>query len=327
MGRLDPDMGNAQVVAPGTADDPFTGPSAQTQPPASAPAGPEAVPAGQPGEATPSPDPTPAPPPDPAATAAPAAPPAPPPAQTPAAPGPAPVPETVDPPPTAPAPMTAEDVERARQTAVEETEAKWRARQSGQDRQMNEMQRRMEASEAATEEQRRLTRESLLNKDGLTDAEKASLQRTWDQDDRERKLTEFSNSTLELHADTEIALLLIDYRGVPGVTAEALEGKAQEEREGFCKDQKIAHLESGGGSTAQPAAATNGAAQPAPAPAATPPPAAPAGVSAPSDVGGAGPPPTAAPRNENPGADAMAENIGNRGWREEKTFPTRPGRR
>ena len=322
MGRLDPDMGNAQVVAPGAASDPFTSPSAQTADPASAPAGPDAAPAGPPGEATPSPDPTPAPTPDPAATAAPAAPPAPPPAPTPAAPGPAPVPETVDPPPTTPAPLTAEDVERARLAAVEETEAKWRNRQSGQDRQMNAMEARIKASEAATEEQRQLTRESLLNKEGLTDAERASLQRTWDQDDRERKLNEFSSSTLDLHADTEIALLLIDYREIPGVTAEVLGGMAQEEREGFCKDQKIAHLEGGG---APAAAATNGAAQPAPAPAATPPPAAPAGASAPSDIGGGGPPPAATPRNENPGTDAMAENIAGRGW-VEKTISTRPGR-
>ena len=321
--RLDPSIGNAQVVAPGSAQDPFTDPSASAQPPASAPAGPEPAPAGQPGEGTPKPEPTA---PAPAATAPPAAPPAPPPAQTPTEPGPTPVPETVDPPATpAPAqPLSVEDVERARQTAVEETETKWRARQSGQDRQLNDMGRRVEAAEAATETQKQATREVMLAREGLTDEERSRLQTQWNQDDREQKLNAYSESVLDMHSDVEIAHLLIEYRGIPGVTAEALEGITQEERDGFCKDQKIVFLEGGG----QPAAAaTNGAAQPAPAaPAATPPPEAPAGASAPSDVGGAGAPPVAAPKNENPGADAMAENIGGRGWRD-VTFASRPGRR
>jgi hypothetical protein len=197
---------------------------------------------------------------------------------------------------------------------VEETDAKWRARQSGQDRQINAIQRELETSRAATAEQMRLTRESMLNREGLTQEEKATLQKTWELDDREKVVTELSDSTLDLHADVEVVLLLEAYKGVPGVTEEALQGLAQEEREGFCKDQKIAHLESGGNPAA---AATNGAAQPAPAPAAaTPPPAAPAGVSAPSDVGGAGVPPPAVTKNENPGADAMADNIGNTGWQD-----------
>jgi hypothetical protein len=218
--------------------------------------------------------------------------------------------------------LSVEDVERARQTAVDETEAKWRTRQSGQDRQINEMGRRVEAAEAATETQKQATREVMLAREGLTDEERSRLQTQWDQDDREQKLNSYSESVLDLHADVEIAQLLIEYRDIPGVTAEVLEGIAQEERDGFCKDQKIVFLESGG----QPVA-TNGAAQPAPAaPAATPPPEAPAGASAPSDVGGAGVPPVATPRNENPGADAMAENIGGRGWRD-VTFAPRPGRR
>lgn len=213
---------------------------------------------------------------------------------------------------------------QARQQAVEETEAKWRARQSGQDRQMNAMESRIQAAEAATEEQRGLTRQSMLAREGLTDEERTRMQSQWELDDRERKLNEFSDSTLDLHSDVEIALLLVDYRGVPGVTEEALTGLAQEEREGFCKDQKIAYLESGG---KPPAAATNGAAQPAPAPAAaTPPPAAPAGASAPSDIGGSGVPPPAVTKNENPGADAMADNIGNTGW-QDVTFASRTGRR
>jgi hypothetical protein len=207
--------------------------------------------------------------------------------------------------------------------AVEETEAKWRTRQSGQDRQINEMNRRVEAAEAATEAQKQATREVMLAREGLTDEEKARLQTQWTQDDREHKLNAYSESVLDMHSDVEIAHLLIEYRDIPGITAEALEGIAQEERDGFCKDQKITFLESGG----QPAAAaTNGAAQPAPTPApATPPPEAPAGASAPSDVGGGGPPPAVAPRNENPGSDAMAENISGRGWRE-ATFSSRSGR-
>jgi hypothetical protein len=207
---------------------------------------------------------------------------------------------------------------------VEETETKWRARQSGQDRQINEMGRRVEAAEAATETQKQATREVMLAREGLTDEERSRLQTQWNQDDREQKLNSYSESVLDLHSDVEIAQLLIEYRDIPGVTAEVLEGIAQEERDGFCKDQKITFLESGGRPAA--AAATNGAAQPAPAAPATPLPEAPAGASAPSDVGAAGAPPAPMKKNENPGADAMAENINKTGWRE-VDFASRPDRR
>ena len=327
MGRLpdfneDPGLRSATVVAPGSAQDPFTDPSATQQPPASAPSDPGAAPAGQPGEgaqtpATPTSAST-----DPAASAAPSAPP---PAQTQPDSGQPLTLPTTEPPAdstAAPTAMSDEEYERLRQKVERDVEERWRNRQSGQDRQINEIRQELDRARADADEQRTLTRQTTLA--GLPEEERARIQKQWELDDRERQLKEFSDSTLDLHSDVEVAMLLLEYNGVPGITEEVLQGVPQEERELFCMRQKLVYLEQGGSPSG--ASQTNGASRTAQ-PVATTPPAqpAPAGASAPSDVGGAGVPPATRPAKTGQSIDDMADNIANRGW-QSTSFPrTRRG--
>ena len=189
-----------------------------------------------------------------------------------------------------------------------------RARQSGQDRRINDLQQEIERGKEALRTQELQNREIMLR--GLPEAEQLKLQQQWDYDDRKRELDDYASEVQGYHGDVEVAHLLYQYRGVPGVTEEALLGMAQEEREGFCKDRRIEQLEAQQSGVhpdaAQPAANGNGTA-PQSAPEA-PPAAAPAGATAPSDVGGTGVPPARPQRNTEQSLDAMTENISTHGW-------------
>ncbi len=186
-----------------------------------------------------------------------------------------------------------------------------RTQQSGQDKAMSAVQQQLEASNARLDQITQEVREGKLQ--GLTPEEQAGLRKTWELDDREKKLNKYEETVKSFHSDTDILALLNEYEQF-GVTEEVLTAVPIDERELFCEQKRAEYWEAKAKAGGQ--SGTNGQPQqPAP-----PPKPVPAGVHAPSDTGGGGsaePPPQP---NTEQGPGAMADNIGRRESWQTPTF-------
>lgn len=207
--------------------------------------------------------------------------------------------------------LTEEEYQKFRTQLQEELGAEYdeklRTQQSGQDRAMATVQQQLDVSNERLDQMNQEMREGKLQ--GLTPEEQAGLRKTWELDDREKKLNEYETSVKSFHSDTDILALLNEYKEF-GVTEEILTAVPIDERELFCEQKRSEYWETKARAGEQPG--TNGQPQqatPSPSPQAP----VPAGASAPSDTGGGGaaePPPQP---NTEQGPDAMAENIGKSG--------------
>ncbi len=338
-----------QVVEPGSPEDTV---SNQASPPAqAAPSAPAGVPADQGGEeqgnainpaALPPARPVLAPPPQPGAQPVAVEPPVTPATPTPQAPAeaqpaqpvaptaqpapasaPASVPAGVTPPPVAPEPAAPvapaqPSPEEIRAKALEESNTRIAAVQSGMDKRFNAMTEQQAALVLQLEQQKQTNRDLIIN--GVPDDQKALKLKEWELEDKITENEQLRTETLSYGTDVELASLLIEYRDVPGITETDLATVPVDERDIWCMGKRNEHLQEQltASQNGQPVATPAGqvpVAQPAPV-------AVPAGAEAPSDAGGAGtaPPPEQQTRNPDQTREAMVDNM--RGGWENVTFKT-----
>lgn len=200
---------------------------------------------------------------------------------------------------------------------LEEHQTELRTQQSGQDRAMAGLQAQLAAEREAREEMNLQLRDLQLN--GLSPEDQEKQRASWEITDKVKAVDDYRAQVEAVHEEVDVLVLLNTY-GEFGVTEEQLLATPFEERELLCTQARADFWEKqakGGQQNGQ--TATNG--QQAPVPAKE----APAGASAPSDTGGGGGIVQTKPRNEEPGLDAMAENIGSRDSWEQVSFRTRRG--
>ncbi len=242
-------------------------------------------------------------------------------------PAPAPAPATVPPgavtPPAAPAPQAPEPAapvapvqptaEEIRAEALEESNARIAAVQSGMDKRFNAMTEQQVSLVQQLDQQKQTNRDLILN--GVPEDQKALKLKEWELDDKIAENEQLQKETLGYGTDVELASLLIEYRDVPGIKEVDLAAVPVDERDIWCMGKRNDYLQEQltASQNGQPVATPAGqvpVAQPAPVPV-------PAGAEAPSDAGGAGtaPPPEQSTHNPAQTREAMVDNMGS-GWQQ-----------